>query len=308
MTINPFDCETDVWSQWLLHRRDADDAAYGRVVRGVIQRLVDRVLDAAHLAPGMTLIDVGTGEGILAFRAIERIGRSLRVILTDLSATMLRHAEAIAAERETRSQCTFIECSAEKLDGIGDASADVVATRAVLAYVSDKRAALREFHRVLKPGGRISMAEPIFQDQAFEAVALKTLVDAQGPSGPDQLLPLLHRWKAAQFPDTQDKLAESPIANFSERDLLRFVQGAGFSEIHLELHIDVTPSIIKSWDVFLGTSPHPWAPPLRVILAESFSSAERQLFEELFRPKVETGQYVSTDRIVYLTAKKPIGG
>jgi arsenite methyltransferase len=306
MTNNPFDCESDVWSQWLLHRRDADDAAYGRVVRGVIQRLVDRVLDAAHLSPEMTLVDVGTGEGILAFRAIERIGPSLRVMLTDISAPMLGHAEALAAERQVRDQCKFIECSAEKLAGIEDASADVVATRAALVYVGDKRAALLEFHRVLKPGGRISMAEPIFQDQAFEAVALKTLVDAQGPSGPDELLPLLHRWKAAQFPDSQEKVAANPIANFSERDLLHFVKGAGFTEIHLELHIDVAPSTITSWDVFLDTSPHPWAPPLRLILAERFSPTERQLFEDFFRPTVEAGKYVSTDRIVYLTAKKPL--
>ncbi len=61
---------------------------------------------------------------------------------------------------------------------------------------------------------------------------------------PDQFLRLLHRWKAAQFPDTEESCAASPHVNYSERDLLNFVRGAGFSDIHLQLHIDVAPSLI----------------------------------------------------------------
>jgi arsenite methyltransferase len=141
--MNNQDLPSDEWSEWLLHRRHADDADYARVVRGVVEGIADRVLEAANLAAGMTLADIGAGEGLLAFNAIERIGPSLRVIMTDISAPMLRHAEAIAVERKVRSQCTFLKCSAEKLPDIADSSLDVVATRAALAYVSDKSAALR---------------------------------------------------------------------------------------------------------------------------------------------------------------------
>jgi hypothetical protein len=77
----------------------------------------------------------------------------------------------------------------------------------------------------------------------------------------DRFLPLPHRLKAAQYPDTQEKIANSPIANYSERNLFEFARTAGFTDIHLELHIDLLPSIIRSWDLFLRTSPHPWAPP-----------------------------------------------
>jgi len=126
------DLHSDVWSQWLLHRRHADDPAYGQVVRRVLERLVDRVLDDAKLSAGMTLADIGAGEGLLALRAIERIGPSLRVVLTDISAPMLRHAESLALQRGVRSQCTFLECSAEALNGVADSTIDVVATRAAL--------------------------------------------------------------------------------------------------------------------------------------------------------------------------------
>jgi arsenite methyltransferase len=296
---------TDVWSEWLLHRRHADDPAYERVVHSVVERLADRVLDDAKLSPGMTLADIGAGEGLLAFRAIERAGPALQVILTDISGPMLRHAEARAVRRGVRSQCTFLECSAEKLNDIADSTVDVVATRAVLAYVSDKSSALREFYRVLKPGGRISIAEPILQDDAFFVRALRKHLEAQAPRPQDRFLTLLHRWKAAQFPDTEEQCAKSPIVNYSERDLLNFVRGAGFGEIHLQLNIDVTLSLVTSWDVFLGTSPHPWAPPLSAILAERFTPEERQFFEQIMRPIVESGKNLTTDRLVYLNAMRP---
>ena len=295
----------DVWSEWLLHRRHADDPNYGRVVQSVVEGFADRVLDGAQLAAGMTLVDVGAGEGLVAFRAIGRIGPSLRVILTDVSAPMLRHAEAAAEHGKVRTQCTFLECTAENLGGIADASADVVATRAALAYVADKKSALGEFWRVLKPGGRISIAEPILQDEAFYARALRRRVDDHTSQSADRFLTLLHRWKAAQFPDTEEKCAASPIANFSERDLLNMVRGAGFSEIHLQLHIDVMPSPVTSWDVFIGTSPHPWAPPLSVILAEQFKPKEREYFEQVMRPIIESPDTMTTTRIVYLAATRP---
>jgi arsenite methyltransferase len=296
---------TDVWSEWLLHRRHADDPAYERVVQGVVQRLADRVLDDAKLSPGMILADIGAGEGLLAFRAIERVGPALQVVLTDISAPMLRHTEALAVKRGVRSQCTFLECSAEKLGDIADSTVDVVATRAVLAYVADKSTALREFYRVLKPGGGISIAEPILQDDAFFVRALRKRLDTQGPRPEDRFLTLLHRWKAAQFPDTEEQCAKSPIVNYSERDLINFVRSAGFADIHLQLNIDVTPSLITSWDVFLGNSPHPWAPSLNHILAAQFTAEERLFFEQIMRPIVESGKNLTTDRIVYLNARKP---
>jgi ubiquinone/menaquinone biosynthesis C-methylase UbiE len=298
------DLESDVWSEWLLHHRHADDSAYGRVVQAVVAGYADRVLEGGKLGAGMTLVDVGTGEGLVAFRAIDRIGSSLRVILTDLSAPMLRYAESVAMKRNVRSQCTFLECPADNLQGIADASVDVVTTRAVLAYVADKTAALGEFFRILKPGGRLSIAEPILQDEAFYARALRRRIEDRSEPA-DRFLTLLHRWKAAQYPDTEEACAKSPIANYSERDLLNMVLRAGFSEIHLQLHIDVVPSIVTSWEVFLGNSPHPWAPSLNQILAQRFTCDERQFFEQMVRPTVESGRNSATDRAMYLQAQRP---
>ncbi len=298
------DFEPDVWSEWLLHRRHADDPSYAQVVQGVVEGYADRVLDGARLTAGMTLVDVGAGEGLVSFRAIDRIGPSLRVVLTDVSAPMLQHAESVAMQRNVRSQCTFLQCPADDLKGIPDASADVATTRAVLAYVADKKAALGEFLRILKPGGRLSIAEPILQDDAFYVRALRKRVEDHSLP-PDRFLMLLHRWKAAQFPDTEEACAKSPIANYSERDLLNMVRAAGFEQIHLQLRMDVMPSLVTSWDVFLGSSPHPWAPSLKQILVEQFTPDERNFFEQMVRPTVESGKNTTTERSVYLQAQKP---
>jgi arsenite methyltransferase len=142
---------SDQWSAWLLHRRHGGDADYRQRMRSVIESYRDRVLDGARLAPGMTMADIGTGDGLLAFGAIDRIGSSLKVILTDISQPLLDHTEQLALERGVRDQCTFVQGSADNLSAITDASIDAVVTRAVLAYVQDKPLAFREFHRVLKP-------------------------------------------------------------------------------------------------------------------------------------------------------------
>src|ERR1700761_2434242 len=110
--------ESDTWSRWLLHVRHGDDPAFARKVRGILESYADRVLDGAGLQPGMTLADIGAGEGLIAFRAIDRVGSSLRVVLTDVSVPLLRHVKLLAKHRGVREQCTFVECGADQLVGI----------------------------------------------------------------------------------------------------------------------------------------------------------------------------------------------
>ena len=297
--------ERDVWSDWLLHGRDGGDPHYARALRALVERYVERVLAGAALQPGETFADVGAGEGLLALRALELTGGDLQVWLTDLSAPLLRHAQQLAEQRGLAQRCRFLCATAERLTGIADESLDAITTRSVLAYVADKTAALREFHRVLRPGGRISIGEPIFQDEAVAAQAMRAVIGANAPEAVSPLLRLMHRWKASQFPDTDEAIRASAIASYSARDLVRFAQNAGFVDVHLELHIDALPSIVRTWEVFINTAPHPLAPPLSAIMAEKFTPSERELFERSMRPVIEDPRAVSTERMAYLTARKP---
>lgn len=293
----------DVWFDWLLRHRHGNDPEYEAKARPILDGYVDWVLDKSRLSYGMTFVDVGTGDGALAFRAIERIGRSLKVFATDLSLPLLQYAEKVARNRGVLEQCRFIHCPAHDLSGIPDHSVDVVATRAVLAYVEDKPAALKEFHRILKPGGRISLGEPILQDEAYIAMALRQKIEREG-SATDLLTRALHQWRSAQFPDSEEGMAENPLTNFNERDLFRFVHGAGFTNIHLELNMALIPTLTTSWPVFLGITPHPLAPSLGQVLEERFGPEERRCLENALRPVVEKGQAVAVGRVAYVTASK----
>ena len=69
--------------------------------------------------------------------------------------------------------------------------------------------------------------------------------------------------------------------------------------------MDVGRLAATSWETFLHTSPHPLAPPLAVILRDRFTAEERNFFEQSLRPIVESGDFINTGRMAYLTARKP---
>ena len=295
----------DPWSEWLLHRRHGGDPQYEREIRGQLEAIRARVLDGAMLSAGMTLVDIGAGDGLIAFGALERVGTSLRVILTDLSAPLLEHAEALAKEQGLLDSCTFVLAAADRLDGIADASSDAVTCRAVLAYVADKRRAASEFYRVLRPGGRLSLAEPIARDGALQLAALATKLAHSPVDAFTTAERLVVRWKTLQLPSTVAEIERDPFTSYSEQDLVEMFQQAGFDDIHLELHIDVRKAPALSWDTFLDTAPRPRVQTLREILALHFSEAERDHFEAHVRPSIESGGSIDRGSMAYLTAVKP---
>ena len=294
----------DVWARWLLNDRHAGDAGFLARIQQQVGRYAERVLDATALRPGMTLLDLGAGDGRLALRALERLAGEATVLLTDVSPALLAEARARLEAAGYGLRCHFHRLAADRLTGIEAASVDAVTSRAVLAYVGPRSEAFAEAFRVLKPGGRLSIAEPVFRDEAELALALAARVGT-GAATDDPLLPLFARWKAAQFPSTRAAIDATPITNFGERDLLYMAQAAGFTDLHLELCIDVTPAPPTGWASYTGTSPHPLAPSLATIMARDFSAAERALLETALRPAVEAGGLPQTDRIAYLHARRP---
>ena len=99
------------------------------------------------------MLDVGAGDGLIAFGALERLGPSGQVVFCDISQDLLDHCRAAAAAEGLADRYRFVLTSADPLDGIADASVDVVTTRSVLIYVKDKAAALQAFTACSDPAG-----------------------------------------------------------------------------------------------------------------------------------------------------------
>ena len=123
-----------------------------RFVQGCARRLVERMA----LAPGAQVLDVATGSGWSALAAAHHVGPTGRVLGVDLAPELLDRArQKVAAAGLT--QVEFRAGDAERLD-LADQRFDVVLCASALFFVPDMLAALREWHRVLTPGGQVGFS------------------------------------------------------------------------------------------------------------------------------------------------------
>ena len=119
--------------------------------------------------PGETVVDVGAGAGFDSLIATRLVGQAGRVIGIDMTPEMLKKARDGAAQMEA-TNVEFREGLAESLP-LPDNFADVVISNGVLNLTLDKVETLREWFRVLKPGGRLQVGD-ILVERPVPASAL----------------------------------------------------------------------------------------------------------------------------------------
>lgn len=253
----------DRWAEWLLRRRYGGDAAALQHLLSELRPIRDAVLDHARIVEGDVVLDVGAGDGLIAFGALERVGPTGAVMFSDISQDLLDHARVLAEQIGVAERCRFLRVSADDLGALADRAVDVVTTRSVLIYVENRAGAFREFFRMLKPGGRLSIFEPINRFGWPEPPHRLLGADVTPlPDSAAQVNAVYHRhWP----PDTD------PMITFDERDLLAAAEGAGFGEIHLELRADVAPLPAQAWDTFSRIAFNPQMPTFEEALAEARS-------------------------------------
>ena len=173
------------------------------------------VLENAALRPGDTVVDVGAGTGLLTLAAAEHVAPDGDVLAVDVSADALEELRRLAAS----PNIAYLIGSADVLPLV-NASADVVLTRSVLIYVDDKAEAAREFFRILRSGGRVSLFEPINSRNT----RLSSDIDF------GELRPIVEEWERDLYENPAD-----PMLNFDVDDLVRFFTAADFCDVAVDV-------------------------------------------------------------------------
>ena len=260
-----------------------------------LHRVRDRVLDNARIEPGDVVLDVGCGDGLIGFGAVERVGQNGVVIFSDISADLIGHCREIAHENNLPAR--FVVNSADELRDIADASIDVLTTRSVLIYVDRKERAFAEFLRVLRPGGRVSIGEPINRFSypeprgrfcGYDATRIMEIVD-----------------KLEAFFDREERPKIGAMMDFDERDLVAIAERTGFRDIHLDLKADIKAPCPEDWTRFIRSAGNPHSPTIEEAMNAALTSDERDRFTAHLRPLVESGTGTERRAFAFLTAKKP---
>jgi arsenite methyltransferase len=123
--------------------------------------------DLADLSEGELVIDLGSGSGMDVFYAADRVGPEGAVIGVDFTAEQLAKSRELATEAG-HPQVEFREGRIEQLPA-EDGSFDCVISNGVINLAPDKAAVFAEAARVLKPGGRVALADIISERQMKES-------------------------------------------------------------------------------------------------------------------------------------------
>jgi ubiquinone/menaquinone biosynthesis C-methylase UbiE len=129
---------------------------------------VGHFFDLAELQAGESVVDLGSGSGMDAFYAAGLVGPTGHVYGVDFTREQLDKARRLATEAGL-AQVEFREARIEALP-LADASVDCVISNGVINLCPDKQAVFAEASRVLKPGGRLAIADIISEQPLKDSI------------------------------------------------------------------------------------------------------------------------------------------
>jgi ubiquinone/menaquinone biosynthesis C-methylase UbiE len=135
---------------------DRAAAVYEQSWRSQLEPAHDLMLGMAAVAPGDRVLDVACGTGLVSLRLAAAVGAGGEVVGIDISEHMVEAARRISAERGI-GHARFRHSDAEQIP-LADDSFDAAVCALGLMYVPEPVAALREMHRLVRPGGSVAAA------------------------------------------------------------------------------------------------------------------------------------------------------
>ncbi len=281
----------DPWAQWLLHKQFGRPYEDKRNMQEALYPIRDQVLDLARITNGDIVLDVGSGDGLVAFGALERIGENGKVIFSDVSQTLLDHCQSLASQRRVLEKCQFMEAPAENLNMLTDASVNVVTVRSVLIYIQYNQQAFSEFYRVLQPHGRLAIYEPLLRFEPLNQFIPLTSTHFLWGFDITHIQAIASKVQSI-FEQVQPPATDpNPMTNFDERDMLSFAARAGFTEISLTLQAKFLPQTAGlPWAHFLELQLNPLVPTIKEAIQQTLTKSEIAQFTAHLRPLVESGR------------------
>jgi SAM-dependent methyltransferase len=178
----------------------------------------------AALAPGETVLDLGSGGGIDVLLSAQRVGHTGKAYGLDMTDEMLK----LARENQRRSGLTNVEFLRGEIENIPlpSATVDVIISNCVINLSADKARVISEAHRVLNPGGRFAVSDVVLRGELPEPV-LKSMglwtACISGALHEDEYRRLL---AAAGFTD----ISIEPTRVYSREDVQALLDSAGLED------------------------------------------------------------------------------
>ena len=227
------------WTQWLKKNRFAGQTPemIEQTTRW-LEAVRDVVLMYAEIQPYETVIDIGCGTGLLAFKALELQECKGNIIFSDMFQDCLDDCKKVLDELKITDGYELLKCPAEHI-ALPMSTVHKALMRSVLVHIVNKQPAINEVYRVLKTGGKFCAFEPIIRSNTrFWELLDPKCID-----------------KYDDFKRVENEIMNNPmdsLCNFDENTIRTNLEIAGFSDPDVKLQevksgYVVMPNMVREW-------------------------------------------------------------
>lgn len=281
------------WTQWLKESRFAalSEEQKEQTLRW-LESVRDVVISSAQIKSGDVVVDIGTGTGLMAIKALEVLNGTGEVIFTDKFDDCLFSCREQLEKMGITKGYRMVQSPCEKIN-LPDNSVDKALMRSVLVHILDKQTAINEIFRILKPGGRFCAFEPIISSNTRYWELLS----------PENIS------KFEDFKKAENEFMTSPkdpLCNFDEQSLAKNFEAAGFTDGKIDLqsvdsNYTANSKMVETW--FL-TPPSPGEATMKDRFMQYFDEDKVDRFIEEVKNDLD-GKFITIkSKAVFITVFK----